>query len=176
MRWSQLLRLPRLPALPFFRFGFSVNDGNLWVARTQGKPPREKPQAERSAPELISGFVFARQQTKARFPPRRSRRLKAPYLDPACPRAGRHPTAPPRAAANSPFVDAAAQQHGAHRRGHHRILGGVSLSCGGWSSLSLGARSLFVTTQFLSAFAMYVSRPSLWRGRYSYVLVVIYLD
>lgn len=36
------------------------------------------------------------------------------------------------------------------------ILGGVSLSCGGWSSLSLGARSLFVTTQFLSAFAMYV--------------------
>ncbi|KAF1782816.1 Nucleotide-diphospho-sugar transferase [Phytophthora cactorum] len=34
------------------------------------------------------------------------------------------------------------------------ILGGVSLSCGGWSSLSLGARSLFVTTQFLSAFAM----------------------
>jgi len=56
------------------------------------------------------------------------------------------------------------------------ILGGVSLSCGGWSSLSLGARSLFVTTLFLSAFAMYVSRPSLWRGRYSYVLVVIYLD
>lgn len=37
------------------------------------------------------------------------------------------------------------------------ILGGVSLSCGGWSSLSLGARSLFVTTQFLSAFAMYVA-------------------
>ena len=36
------------------------------------------------------------------------------------------------------------------------ILGGLSLSCGGWSSLSLGARSLFVTTQFLSAFAMYV--------------------
>nr|AEC45570.1 cellulose synthase 3 [Pseudoperonospora cubensis]QLB37643.1 cellulose synthase 3 [Pseudoperonospora humuli] len=34
------------------------------------------------------------------------------------------------------------------------ILGGLSLSCGGWSSLSLGARSLFVTTQFVSAFAM----------------------
>lgn len=37
------------------------------------------------------------------------------------------------------------------------VIGGMSLSFGGWSSLSLGARSLFVTTQFLSAFAMYVS-------------------
>lgn len=36
------------------------------------------------------------------------------------------------------------------------VIGGMSLSFGGWSSLSLGARSLFVTTQFLSAFAMYV--------------------
>nr|AFB20351.1 cellulose synthase 3 [Bremia lactucae] len=34
------------------------------------------------------------------------------------------------------------------------VVGGLSLSCGGWSSLSLGARSLFVTTQFVSAFAM----------------------
>jgi cellulose synthase (UDP-forming) len=34
------------------------------------------------------------------------------------------------------------------------IIGGLSLSFGGWSSLSLGARSLFVATQFISAFAM----------------------
>ncbi|KAH7489078.1 uncharacterized protein KRP23_3016 [Phytophthora ramorum] len=45
------------------------------------------------------------------------------------------------------------------------ILGGVSLSCGGWSSLSLGARSLFVTTQFLSAFAMDLSWLSLRSSR-----------
>lgn len=36
------------------------------------------------------------------------------------------------------------------------IIGGLSLAFGGWSSLSLGARSLFVTTQFISGFAMYV--------------------
>jgi cellulose synthase (UDP-forming) len=34
------------------------------------------------------------------------------------------------------------------------IIGGLSLAFGGWSSLSLGARSLFVTTQFISGFAM----------------------
>lgn len=36
------------------------------------------------------------------------------------------------------------------------ILGGLSLSFGGWSALSIGARSLFATTQFLSSFGMYV--------------------
>lgn len=41
------------------------------------------------------------------------------------------------------------------------ILGGLSLAFGGWSSLSLGARSLFVTTQFISGFAMYVVASSL---------------
>nr|AFB20360.1 cellulose synthase 3 [Globisporangium violae] len=34
------------------------------------------------------------------------------------------------------------------------IIGGLSLAFGGWSSLSLGARSLFVTTQFISGCAM----------------------
>jgi hypothetical protein len=34
------------------------------------------------------------------------------------------------------------------------LIGGLSLSCGGWSALSLGARSLFVTTQFVSTFGM----------------------
>lgn len=35
------------------------------------------------------------------------------------------------------------------------IICGLSLAFGGWSSLSLGARSLFVTTQFISGFGMY---------------------
>lgn len=34
------------------------------------------------------------------------------------------------------------------------LLGGLSLSFGGWSALSLGARSLFVATQFISAFSI----------------------
>ncbi|DAZ92486.1 TPA: hypothetical protein N0F65_012716 [Lagenidium giganteum] len=34
------------------------------------------------------------------------------------------------------------------------IIGGLSLSFGGWSSMSLGARSLFIMTQFISAFGM----------------------
>lgn len=36
------------------------------------------------------------------------------------------------------------------------LVGGLSLSCGGWSALSLGARSLFVATQFISSFGMCV--------------------
>nr|AEZ51039.1 cellulose synthase 3 [Pythium aphanidermatum] len=34
------------------------------------------------------------------------------------------------------------------------IIGGLSLAFGGWSALSIGARSLFSTTQFLSGFGM----------------------
>lgn len=34
------------------------------------------------------------------------------------------------------------------------IIGGLSLAFGGWSALSIGARSLFKTTQFLSGFGM----------------------
>ena len=35
------------------------------------------------------------------------------------------------------------------------IAGGFALALGGWSSMSLGARSLFISVQLLSCFAMY---------------------
>jgi len=34
------------------------------------------------------------------------------------------------------------------------VTGGFSMALGGWSSLSLGAKPLFIATQILSTFAM----------------------